>query len=284
MKADCHVHFVLDGVDWKPAIARHAAGNDEKELRQVLKAYQEKGYTYLRSGGDRWGTGSRARALAGEYGIRVACPLAPLHKKGHYGGFIGLGYGSLREYASLVKRQAAQGADFVKIMISGLMDFDRPGKLTQPPLPDGEIKQIVHIAKDMGFSVMAHCNGAAPTIAAAEAGVDSIEHGAYLNGEALAAMEENRVVWVPTLSTIGNLLGKGRYPDKAVEEILDSALANISRYSGFLAPGTDAGAWAVPHGCGTEEALLARVLGEHTQARLEQGIRETLRRFPAAPQ
>ena len=56
---------------------------------------------------------------------------------------------------------------------------------------------------------MAHANGAEVVRSAAEAGVDSVEHGAYLDGEALHAMAENGTVWVPTLSTIGNLRGRG---------------------------------------------------------------------------
>ena len=68
-------------------------------------------------------------------------------------------------------------------------------------------------------------------------------------------------MWVPTLSTIGNLLGKGRYPDRGVEAILESALANVNAYhqiGGLVACGSDAGAWAVPHGCETEMAWLYR--------------------------
>jgi imidazolonepropionase-like amidohydrolase len=92
-------------------------------------------------------------------------------------------------------------------------------------------------------------------------GVDSIEHGAYLNEEALSAMAENKVIWVPTLSTIGNLLGKGRYPDAAVEEILESAMENVAifrKMGGFVAPGSDAGAWSVPHDADTEETWLVK--------------------------
>jgi hypothetical protein len=65
---------------------------------------------------------------------------------------------------------------------------------------------------------------------------------------------------VPTLSTVGNLRGKGRFDDAAVAQILESALANVEnfhRLGGLLASGTDAGAWAVPHGSTTEEGYLA---------------------------
>ena len=282
MKGDCHVHFVLDGRDWKASIARHAAGNDESLLKKTLSLYREKGYRYLRCGGDRWSTGLRAKALAPEFGIRVVTPLAPLYRRGHYGSFIGLGYDSVQEYAALVERQKARGADFVKIMISGLMDFDCPGKLTEEALPREEIRELIHIAKDMGQRVMVHGNGSDACLAAADAGADSIEHGAYLNGEALAAMAENRVVWVPTLSAVGNLLGRGRFSDRAVEKILESTMENLSSFAsmeGLIAPGSDAGAWGVEHGCDTEEKWLSRALGAGAGPVWERGLQAIRERF-----
>ena len=257
MKADCHMHMILDGQYWRDAIARHSQKPDLSFIRNTLQTYKDRGFTYLRDCGDRWGAGAAARALAPEYGITYRTPLAPLCRAGCYGGFIGLPYADMKEYAALVAEQKAQGADFIKIMISGLMDFDHFGVLTQPGRDPAEIRELIHIAHEEGMAVSAHANGAATVDAAAAAGLDSVEHGAYLDPDALAAMEEAGTVWVPTLSTVGNLLGKGRFPDKEVSKILDSALENLSNYKGLVAPGTDAGAWAVPHGSETELPLLA---------------------------
>ena len=282
MYADCHIHMVLDGENWKAAIARHREKPDEKWIRQTLGRYQRLGFTYLRDGGDRWGVGKRARELAGEYGIIYRTPLAPLCKAGHYGGFIGETYENLKEFPEKVMSTRKNGADFIKIMISGLMDFDRFGLLTEPGLEPAEIRELIHIAHEEGMAVMAHANGADTVLAAAQAGVDSVEHGAYLNGETLHAMVEAGTVWVPTLSTIGNLRGKGRFQEAAVEEILESAQENVRAFAalgGLVAPGTDAGAWAVPHGSLTEYALLRQALGPSTEAILEAGTREIQRKF-----
>ena len=122
---------------------------------------------------------------------------------------------------------------------------------------------------------MVHGNGARTVEAAALSGVDSVEHGAYLDEDALQAMAEAGTVWVPTLSTVGNLRGKGRFREEAVQQILESALANVesfARMGGLLAPGTDAGAWAVEHGSLSEYELLETVLGEDTQRVLDRGI------------
>ena len=256
MRADCHIHMVLDGIDWRQAIARHQPGPDVGWVRSVLEVYREKGYTYLRDGGDRWGAGAAARELAGEYGIEYRTPLAPLHRMGHYGGFIGESFENAKDFATLLEKS---GRDFVKIMISGLMDFDQPGVLTGQALPPALIGELVHIAHDQGFAVMVHANGARTVEAAASAGVDSVEHGAYLDSDALAAMAERGTVWVPTLSTIANLRGKNRFRENSVVRILEGAMENVAVFAamgGAVAPGTDAGAWAVPHGCGTEEKLL----------------------------
>lgn len=282
MKCDCHMHMVLDGVEWKSAMQRHKNGPDEAFIRSVLELYQKRGYTYLRDGGDRLGAGKRARELALEYGIRYRTPLAPISKRGHYGGFIGVQFDTLKEYADLVRSARAQGADFVKLMISGLMDFDRFGVLTEEGLPAGEIRQMIHIARSEGFSVMAHANGARTVEAAAAAGVDSVEHGAYLDADALAAMAEMGTVWVPTVSTIGNLRGMGRFREKAVQAIFAAVSENIRRFGtmgGQIAVGSDAGAWAVPHGCDTEEQLLRRILGPAAGEILARGNGKILEKF-----
>ncbi|MBE6946700.1 MAG: Xaa-Pro dipeptidase [Ruminococcaceae bacterium] len=282
MKADCHIHFVLDGINWKAAIDRHKIAPALPFLHQALAKYREQGYTYLRDGGDRWGVGAAARELAPEYGISYATPLAPLCKKGHYGSFIGETYENLREYAALVEKNRRSGGDFIKIMISGLMDFNRAGVLTEEGLPPGEIAQLIHIAHEEGFAVMAHCNGSAAIAAAAAAGVDSIEHGAYANDDALQTMAAQKTVWVPTLSTVANLRGTGRFDEDAVAAIFENASQNVKKFAamgGLLAPGSDAGAWAVPHGCDTEYSLFHSILGDDALKILSAGVSAVKEKF-----
>lgn len=280
MKADCHMHMVLDGVYWRDAIGRHACQPDIPWIRAQLAAYRSKGFSYLRDGGDRWGAGKAARELAPAYGITYRTPLAPLCLAGHYGSFIGCTYETEKDYVNLIEQHRADGADFIKLMLSGLMDFDRFGVLTEEGLPVQLIRRLITIAHDEGFSVMVHANGAAVVEAAAEAGVDSVEHGAYLDDSALHAMHQAGTVWVPTLSTIGNLRGKGRFSEAAVEKILESAMENVRRFAcigGLIAPGTDAGAWEVFHGDETEYTLLAQT--GVSEAVLERGIAVINKKF-----
>ena len=282
MICDCHMHMILDGFDWRGAIARHAQQPEDHFIRTVLARYQALGYTYLRDGGDRWGAGARARELAGEYGITYRTPLAPLCKSGHYGSFIGKKYENFSQFRQLVREARAEGADFIKIMISGLMDFDCCGRLSEEGLEEAEIRELIHIAHGEGFSVMAHCNGGRTAEAAAAAGVDSIEHGAYLDDAALCTMADMGTVWVPTVSTIGNLRGKGRFNEDAVQGIFASAAENIRKFAnlgGLIAPGSDAGAWAVPHGCETEVPLLRQILGPEADVILSRGAAVIIEKF-----
>ena len=265
MKADCHMHMILDGLEWRAAIRRHSTAPNIPWIREILQIYHSQNYVYLRDGGDRWNAGRTARTLAPEYGITYRTPLAPLCKAGHYGGFIGETYGNFKEYAALVRRHRAEGADFIKIMI-----------------PAEDIRELIHIAHEEGFSVMAHANGARTVEAAARAGVDSVEHGAYLDSDALHAMAEAGTIWCPTLSAIGNLRGRGRFDEAAVTQILSTALQSVAAFEnlgGLLAPGTDAGAWSVPHGSETEADLFRMALGNRTEDTLTRGIQAIRDKF-----
>ena len=274
--ADLHMHMILDGDDWKKAMEHHKSIPDETLIRSRLEKYRDAGITFLRDGGDKYGVCLRAKELAPEYGITYIAPAFPIHQKGHYGGFIGRGWSDFDEFCELVDEAAEKGADFIKLMISGLMDFNEAGKLSEPPMDPDDIQTIIDEAHDQGFAVMAHCNGAQAAYAAAQAGVESIEHGAFLNKKALHAMADYGTVWIPTLAPIANLRGCGRFPDKALEYDLHTAQENIQYAVSIGIPigaGSDAGAYMVPHVRGTmdEYALLHEVLGERTEEILAEG-------------
>lgn len=284
MKADCHIHMLLNGTDWRAAIDGHRREPDRALIRSRLEAYAQAGFTYLRDGGDRWGVGAAARELAPEYGITYRTPLAPLCRAGHYGAFIGKKFENLRGFTRMVVETRERGGDFIKIMISGLMDFDCFGRLTEDSLSAKEITELIRIAHGEGMAVMVHANGARTVEAAALAGVDSVEHGAYLDIHAMAAMRDSGTIWCPTLSTIGNLRGKGRFNEGTVRAIFRTAQDNVKTFAqmgGILAPGSDAGAWAVPHVQGglDEYGYLREALGEDADSVLLRGIQAVQAKF-----
>lgn len=284
MLGDCHIHMVLDGVYYRDAIDAHKGHVRDDLIRLRLEEYARAGVRYLRDGGDAFGVCQRARALAPEYGIEYRIPCFPICLKGRYGSFIGRTFETMADYRALVAEVAENGGDFIKIMISGIMDYERYGVITSIPLTARQIREMIDIAHGEGFSVMAHANGAETVLAALEAGVDSVEHGAYMDGDALLAMARSGAVWVPTLSAVGNPISDGRYPDEILRRILEGQLRNVAecaRQGGRIALGSDAGAYCVYHAraVGDERDWLRRALGVRTDDILAAGEAEIRRRF-----
>lgn len=284
MLGDCHMHMVLDGVEWRSAMGRHREQVQEDWVRQTLQSYADAGVTYLRDGGDKHGAAKRAAELAPEYGIEYRTPLFPIARKGRYGGFIGKTFEDFAGYRALVDEVVAGGGDFIKIMISGLMDFDHYGAITSEPLTRQEIADMIAYAHDRGMAVMAHANGAQTIMDALDAGVDSVEHGAYMNDECVTQLAASHAIWTPTAVTIGNLIGCGRYPDEVLTPLLELHLSNVRAcvsQGGKVALGSDAGAYMVPHPKGVfDEAALLRSAGmtDEDMRAAEECIRIRFRR------
>lgn len=245
----------MDGVNYAAGMARHASGPNEAHIRSCFEAYRARGITFLRDGGDKYGVSEAARRIAPEYGIDYRTPLFAIHQTGTYGGIVGRGFENLDEYAALVDEAVAKGADFIKIMTTGIMDFDVFGRIVYGDgLPAETVLEMVSIAHDRGRAVMAHTNGARAIQVAAEAGVDSIEHGNYLDASAIASLAECGCCLVPTMAVAHNLRGSGLYDERSVARICEMEREGVRaawEAGVTIACGSDAGAVLVPHGQGT---------------------------------
>lgn len=253
MFGECHMHMLMNAQNYRRAVLLHADGVREDDIRKKFRQYKERDITFLRDGGDGLGVSERAAQIAPEFGITYRTPLFAIHKKGHYGEIVGHGFSDWKEYRALVKKVRDGGGDFIKVMLSGIMDFGREGALTEPSLTPAEIREMIHIAHEEGFAVMAHVNGADAIRAAVCAGVDSVEHGNFADEDCLQAMADSHAVWVPTYVTITNLIGSGRFDDGALLRLRERQGVVVRR--GFelgvkIAAGSDAGAYRVPHGQG----------------------------------
>lgn len=286
MFGECHAHIIMDGVNYRHAVDLHKNGPDEGAIREHLKAYQDRGITFVRDGGDALGVSLRTKQIAPEYGIDYRTPVFAIHKEGHYGSIVGKGYSNMKEFHLRVLEAKDKGADFIKIMTTGLLDFNDHGAVTGTPLPAEEVKEMIHIAHGEGMAVMSHTNGSYGVRAAVSAGVDSLEHGNYMDEECLDMLAENGTVWVPTLVTIRNLMGDGRYEDKVLRPIIETAEKNVRKAFARrvkIAPGSDAGAYRVLHGKGIQDEIAAfeEILGKEKKVydRLAEGEAEIRRRF-----
>lgn len=286
MFGECHAHIIMDGVNYRHAIDLHRNGPDDNVIREHLKIYQDRGITFVRDGGDALGVSARAKELAPEYGIDYRTPVFAIHKEGHYGSIVGKNFSTMPEFHKRVLEAKEQSADFIKIMTTGLLDFNAHGAITGTPLDATEVKEMVHIAHEEGMAVMSHTNGTYGVQVAVEAGVDSLEHGNYMNEESLTMLSESHTVWVPTLVTVRNLLGDGRYADETLKPIIETAEENVRkafRLGVKVAPGSDAGAYRVLHGQGIQDEMQAfvQILGNEEKAYqwLMEGEMEIRKKF-----
>ena len=286
MFGECHAHIIMDGVNYRHAIDLHRNGPDDNVIREHLKIYQDRGITFVRDGGDALGVSARAKELAPEYGIDYRTPVFAIHKEGHYGSIVGKSFSTMPEFYKRVLEAKEQSADFIKIMTTGLLDFNAHGAITGTPLDAAEVKEMVHIAHEEGMAVMSHTNGTYGVQVAVEAGVDSLEHGNYMNEESLTMLSESHTVWVPTLVTVRNLLGDGRYADETLRPIIETAEENVRKAFGLgvkVAPGSDAGAYRVLHGQGIQDEMQAfvQILGNEEKAYqwLMEGEMEIRKKF-----
>ncbi|MGD0736842.1 MAG: amidohydrolase family protein [Terracidiphilus sp.] len=155
-----------------------------------------------------------------------------------------------------VRENIKYGADLIKICATGgvLSKGDDP-QASQFTLE--EMQAIVADAHRLGRKVAAHAHGAQGILWAAKAGVDSIEHGSYINDEAIAEMKKDGTYLVPTLYLEDWMLEYGNLPPFYKQKEIDVTAVgktNIKRamQAGVkIAMGTDAAVY--PHGLNAHE-------------------------------
>lgn len=173
------------------------------------------------------------------------------------------------EITKAVRTNFKHGADFIKILATGaiLSKGIEPGA---QQYSDAEIQAAVIEANRWGRQVAAHAHGAAGIKAAIRAGVRTIDHGSYLDGEAVALLKATRKsFYVPTLYAFEMILTEGKkngIPDAEIErgrKIRDIGYAGFKR---ALAAGLPIGfatdAAVIPHGANAKELTLRVSLGE----------------------
>jgi imidazolonepropionase-like amidohydrolase len=117
----------------------------------------------------------------------------------------------------VVRRLAAKGVDVIKFMATGgVLD---PGAMgLEQHFSDAEMKGIVDAAHAMHLKVAAHAHGARGIFAATNAGVDSIEHGTFLDASGAKAMKAHGTYYSATLmafSGVQALMGTGKLPPES---------------------------------------------------------------------
>ena len=263
---ECHGHIMMDGADLSAATLRHKNKVDAAAVRRNLEALAESGVVYFREAGDNLDVCGYAKQVAHEYGIRYVTPAFAIHKKGRYGGTVGHCFDTVDEYRKLISKAKDSGADYIKLMMSGIMTFAAGGELSGPCLSPEEIAELVGVTHDAGLRVMAHVNGADTIKAALKAGTDSIEHGYFMDDDCIDLLVRTKAVWTPTLAPVAVFSGMGDDKAEVAGQILEDHMRSVGKAfsaGAYVASGSDSGAFGVPHGVGIikECDLLHRASG-----------------------
>ncbi|MDA8235628.1 MAG: amidohydrolase family protein [Clostridia bacterium] len=258
---DCHVHLALDGLDFHAALNRWTP--DQAWLPQVkeaLKTYLNHGIAVIRDGGDGANIGLQTKNLFNQgdiTGPRILASGQAIYKKGRYGSFLGPGISSIQEACQMVTSLYHQGADWIKILVSGIVSFQEYGKVGPVQFSQQELNYIVDHAHSMGLPVMAHASSDEAVAMAARAGVDSIEHGYFITTSSLAILAEKNIPWIPTIVPVANQVVqpfRANHPTTSLDIITKTyklQLQKIAQGAALGVPlgiGTDAGASGVLHG------------------------------------
>ncbi len=208
-----------------------------------------------------------------------------------------------------VRQRYKEGSDLIKITATGgVLSYARSGDA--PQFTDDEVRAVVETARDYGYRVAAHAHGAEGMKRAIRAGVTSIEHGTYMDEEAMRLMKQHGTWYIPTIHAGRFVADKakidGYFPEvvrpKAarIGALIQETAGKAYRNGVKIAFGTDMGVG--PHGDNAREFIYmveagipaavalqaatiraAEVLGVDDQGVLEAGKRADIVAVPGDP-
>jgi imidazolonepropionase-like amidohydrolase len=201
-----------------------ASGNADVELRRAIEEGRVPGPRMLIARSGIGGKGGVCETTFGEPGVETP-----------------------QEATARVRKLIDEGADFIKVCTGGGV-IGRPADANTTEMPPAVIEAIVREAHRQGKRVAAHAQGPAAIRAAANAGVDSIEHGGLIDEDAARLLAQKKIPLVPTLARL------------TAPNVREETQERIRRAYALGMPivfGTDGG--VLPHGRNAQEfqSLLA---------------------------
>jgi len=302
---DAHLHLTgarsMDPMQWVIESSELGAARATADLRDILAA----GFTSVRDVGSETGLGLRDAVDQGAIpGPRIYTSGQSISQTAGHGDSHFLPYdwvadsdrgiGTLADGPDECRKEARKrirdGVDVLKIMTTGgvLSEKDAPD---QSQFTDAEVQAFVEEAHRVGIPVASHAQGAPGIKTALRNGVDTIEHGFYLDEECIDLFEETDATFVPTLSIMHRLIEHGAdhgVPEYGLEksrEASESHFEAVERAyeAGIpIATGTDfIGPELVPHGENALELeLLANEVGMDEHDVLQSATRIAARTVP----
>ncbi len=277
---DAHLHLKgwpsMDQSDYLTYDVAAGAARATLQLQDLLSA----GFTSVRDVDSRTGLGLRKAVNEGSVdGPRVYTSHRAIYQTGGHGDVHYLPYEWVKEWnpydpalcdgADECRKEARKrirdGVDLIKIGTTGgvLSEKDHPH---QSQMTDEEISAITQEAHRVDIPVAAHAQGAEGVKNALRNGVDTIEHGIYLDEECIELLNETGGVLVPTLAIVNRICEHGAdygVPEFGLEKARDALEAHIESVRRAyeadvtIAMGTDfVGTELIPHGENAEELVL----------------------------
>ncbi len=270
---DLHTHITLDASSDVNARVREV-GTLGMTIRAVshARAYLASGVIGIRDLGGLQGADIAIKqAIAQEVipGPRMLVSGRALTMTGGHGHFFAQEVDGTDEARKGARAQLKAGADVIKIMATGgvLTPGVDPGS---PQLEYAEMAAIIQEAHKAQKTTAAHAQGTEGIKNCLRAGIDSIEHGIFLDDEAIEMMLANDTLYVPTLAAPYYIIKHGRtagipaYAVEKAERVYDSHRDSVLRahQAGVrIGVGTDAGTPFNQHGAVATEIRLLVELG-----------------------
>ncbi len=159
-----------------------------------------------------------------------------------------------------VRQRFKEGADVIKLNVTGGSINQGRGGFGSQWMQD-ELDAVVETAKEYEMSIAAHAHTPIGIIRSAKAGVNSIEHGTYMDDKALKIMKKHNTAYVPTMSAMkwitekakedGNLPAEVRAKSESMGSQIDITVTKAYKQGLRIVFGTDAGVF--PHGINARE-------------------------------
>ena len=254
---DCHEHFTGDGGmdsmdrllgDTREEFTLKAVGNAHRALMS--------GVTSARDVGARYGININIaqQAAAGTItGPRIIASGEWFQYPGTWPAGLTRSTETPEELLLGIQEMIEKGAGLIKVGATGF----RPNGEQFASMSPEALEVAVRTSHEAGLKIAAHCHGFEGTRQAVEAGIDSIEHGTFVDEPTVQLMAEKGTYLVPTMSTWDTrqrLTTQMGWSQEQMADILGRRDAGIASFRRALqagvkiATGTDAGGSAARHG------------------------------------
>lgn len=266
---EAHAHLFLEGgelnLEARAAYLKKTPGELLAAAKERLPKLVRLGLAGVRDAGDKDGVGlALSRLHAGSPALRPLMPYyespgAAIHHAGRYGGFMADAIENHASLRAIVEERVAAGADRIKLIPTGIINFRKGAVTAAPQMTTGEVAELVAAAQSLGKQTFAHASGDTGIDHAIDGGVDSIEHGFFVRDDQLAKMRDCRIAWVPTFAPVqeqvdhAGLMGWDDAIVGNLRRILDQHARRLVRaheLGVLIIAGSDAGSVGVAHGTG----------------------------------